>query len=234
MKNILLLALSIIGILAVAVPVVAVTVSPPTNVYNIPAASSISLVWTKGADSTSTLVRYSTTSYPATTATGTSGYFGTGSSTKITGLSSGTTYFISMWGYAGGVYSDNYTTTVATTLAYDTTGSTNDIETSNTTLTDNISSAKVVLLPWAQAFEDISDANGMPVLSIWYIFWFMLGVGGGIILYNRMPGQYNINVTVIVEALWFGFGVTMGLLYLLIPFILVLVAAGFIIFGQRH
>ena len=210
-------------------------INNPTNATAIPKATAISVSWTKGSGSTHTLIRHSSSAYPSTTSAGTSAYMGTGNSVNITGLTEGTTTFISMWGYAGGIYSENYTTALATTLAYDSASSAvNDIETPTTTVTGTASTTKVEGLPWAQAFADISTASDMPVASIWYLFWFMFGVGLGIILYNRMPGQYNLNVTVAAEALWFGLGVTMGLLYLLIPFILILIALGFIIFGGRH
>jgi len=210
-------------------------ISQPASLTLIPGGTTVSAVWPKGVGSTYSVLRYSPATYPTTTADGTLGYLGVGNSVQITALTPGTTYYWSIWGMSGGTYSTSYTTGICTTLAYDSTStSTNSFTTPTTPIVGTPSASKVDDLPWAQAIQDISDANGMPVNMIWYLLWFFVGVGGGIILYNRMPGQYNLNMTVAAEALWFGFGVTMGLIMLLIPFILILIAVGFIIFGNRH
>jgi hypothetical protein len=79
--------------------------------------------------STSTVIRYSTTTYPATPADGTS------VSTPIltlnhclqTGLVAGTTYYYSAWGYDGANYSGTVANLVMTTLAADTSISGGDV-----------------------------------------------------------------------------------------------------------
>lgn len=93
----------------------------PTNLIGYPQATSISLSWNKGAGATNTLVRYSTTDYPTTITEGTQGYFDTGSTYTLTGLTSGKTYYFTAWGETGGDYSGDYITIMMTTTATSTT-----------------------------------------------------------------------------------------------------------------
>lgn len=64
-----------------------------------PGDHSITLNWTKGTGSTSTMVRSSTTANPTSISDGTLVYFGTGNSYINTGLVNGVTYYYSAWAY---------------------------------------------------------------------------------------------------------------------------------------
>lgn len=55
--------------------------------------------WTKGTGGDKTLLRYKTGSFPSSTSDGTQAYFDTGTSTNVTGLVVGTTYYFRAWAY---------------------------------------------------------------------------------------------------------------------------------------
>lgn len=59
----------------------------------------VALSWTGGTGGDKTLVRYKTGSYPSSTSDGTQAYFNTGTSTNVTGLNPGTTYYWRAWAY---------------------------------------------------------------------------------------------------------------------------------------
>lgn len=61
--------------------------------------TQVGLTWTKGAGATNTIIRRSSTGYPATPTSDTSVYSGTGASETDTGLVNGTTYYYAAWGY---------------------------------------------------------------------------------------------------------------------------------------
>lgn len=109
--------------LVTAIILLAVTVSPVmatadiTSVNANATKTTVTLRWTKIG--TSTLVRYATNTFPATTATGTSAYSGADYFTTVTGLTSGTTYFFSIWAYDGANYSTNAYHIAVTTLFAD-------------------------------------------------------------------------------------------------------------------
>lgn len=94
---------AIISILLIATIVLAAP-GAVTNFVGIPTATTINLVWIPASGSTSTVIRYSATSYPATVVDGTSAYNDTGSYVEIDGLTAGTNYYFSAWGYDGADY----------------------------------------------------------------------------------------------------------------------------------
>ena len=98
--------------------IAAVSLSEPTNLRAFPSATSVSMTWTKGYGSDTTLIRFSTTTFPAATTEGTQVYNSTGSTTEHTGLTAGMTYYYSAWGISGGDTSADYATAVVTTYAY--------------------------------------------------------------------------------------------------------------------
>ena len=100
------------------------SVSNPTGnissgFVGIPTDTTISLRWIIGAGNTSTVIRYSTTGYPATRSDGTSvsGSAITGNNYMLTGLTAGTTYYFSAWGYNGSTYSPTAVTLVMNTAS---------------------------------------------------------------------------------------------------------------------
>lgn len=86
------------------------TASPPSDLEVVDMTStSISLIWTKGEYSERTLIRYSTSSYPSSVTSGTSGYFGIDDVVTISSLSSGQIYYFRAWSYTTAEgYSDTY------------------------------------------------------------------------------------------------------------------------------
>jgi hypothetical protein len=76
-----------------------------TNFKALPTDTTMSLKWTQAAGYTSTVIQYSTSSQPATPSDGTNIYNGTGNNYKQTGLTPGTNYYYSAWGYDGSNYS---------------------------------------------------------------------------------------------------------------------------------
>jgi phage gp45-like len=211
-------------------------ISQPTNLTALPSSTTISLTWTKGSGSTYSLLRYSPAEYPATTTSGSMGYLGTGNSVRITGLTPGTTYYWSAWGMSGGIYSDNYTTALCTTLAYDDAADSDiDIEvpaendlwmqTPDTSKLDNVPLFNAVVNLWNENY-------GIPDVSIWYFIWLMIGIGGGILIYTR--SSQNLVATFAAELIWFGIGSVMGLIWMWIVFVFIIIALGFIVFGHRH
>jgi hypothetical protein len=108
----ILAVMVIVSILSlVASPVLAV--SDVTGLKVIPTDTTMSLLWVKG--STYTVIRYSTTSYPATPAAGTNvfavayiagnSYVQTEDSVTHLPLVAGTTYYYTAWAYDGANYS---------------------------------------------------------------------------------------------------------------------------------
>lgn len=107
--------ISMLGLVLMAVGVLAAPGSI-TNLIGTSTDTKITLTWTVATDSTSTVIRYATDDYPATPAAGTSAYSGTGSYTSVTGLTAGTTYYFSAWGYDGADYSASAANLVVNTL----------------------------------------------------------------------------------------------------------------------
>ena len=116
MKRFILgIPIAIALIIVTAIPVLAVPTSI-TNVIVNPSNTSIYITWVK-SDATQTLVRYSTTTYPATTADGTQAYVGTAFTYELTGLTAGRMYYFSLWGYDGAAYSATAANIAVSTLA---------------------------------------------------------------------------------------------------------------------
>ena len=137
---------------------------------------------------------------------------------------------------SGGTYSDNYTTTLCTTLAYDdAAGSDVDIEVpaENSLWMQTPDTSKLDNVPLFNAAVNLWNENyGIPDTSIWYFIWFMVGIGGGILIYTR--SSQNLIATFGAELIWFGIGSVMGLIWMWIVFVFIIIALGFIAFGHRH
>ena len=91
--------------------------SAPTNFLGDPTATTITLVWSKGAGSTNTLIRYSQVDYPESITDGEEAYFGSGNTYTLEELSSGKNYYFTAWGEDGGGYSSDFATLIITTSA---------------------------------------------------------------------------------------------------------------------
>lgn len=82
----------------------------------VPTDTTITLTWTTASGATSTVIRYRTDTYPTDPADGTSVYSGTGFQCELSGLTAGTVYYFSAWGYDGVDYSASAATMVMNTL----------------------------------------------------------------------------------------------------------------------
>lgn len=185
-------------------------VNEPTNLQAIPGSSSVSVKWVKSSAS-STMIRYSTGTYPTTTAQGTQAYFGTGASCLITGLSEGITYYISAWGYTGGVYSTNYTYTLATTTAFATATQASIPTTANPTgWLQTPDSSGFGTLPFAQIMQNVATAYDFPINSLWYIAWLVAATIVGLVIYNK--GNNNLTMAIIGTVVMMFVGVIGGIL----------------------
>jgi len=79
--------------------------------------TQISLSWVKGGGADSTVVQMGVGSYPTGVYDGTSVYYGTGSSTVVSDLTPGTSYYFRAWSESAGGFSAGYVQDMATTLA---------------------------------------------------------------------------------------------------------------------
>jgi len=82
---------------------------PPTNLYiSARTDTSLTLAWARGSGAVNTVVRASTTAYPASPTSGSAVYSGTGITVTHSALTTDTTYYYSAWSESGGVYSVTY------------------------------------------------------------------------------------------------------------------------------
>lgn len=110
------LSMAIVVVLCLTVAVMA---APEliTDFTGIAYSTEIKLSWIPAESSNTTVIRYSTTTYPAGVGDGTSAYNETGSYVTVTGLTAGTTYYFSAWGYDGTDYSATYAGLVLSTIS---------------------------------------------------------------------------------------------------------------------
>lgn len=204
----------------------------PYNVKAIPSSNTISVSWIKSTALYS-MVRYSTGTYPAGTAIGTLAYLGTGSSCLITGLLEGVTYYISVWGMTGGIYSSNYTYTLATTTAYTTTTTTTISRPADPPGWNQGSSSSGFQLPIiSQIIKLNSDSYGMPVNTFWYIGWFLGSVILGLVVYNK--GGNNLTQAMIGSLGELFIGVIGGLLGFEVVAIVAGIGLGLVVLIGRY
>lgn len=81
-----------------------IVLAVPGNVSNLkanPSDTSMILTWTPAPSSNSTVIYYSTNTYPTAVGSGTLAYNGTGIQCIVSGLTVGTVYYFSAWGYDG-------------------------------------------------------------------------------------------------------------------------------------
>ncbi len=101
----LIISTSMAVIAVLGMTYVALAVGTIVDFRPVATDTTISLTWTKSLSTDNTVIRYSTTTFPATALVGTSAYSGTGSYTSLTGLTAGTTYYFSAFAYDGLGYS---------------------------------------------------------------------------------------------------------------------------------
>jgi len=88
----------------------------PSNLQNTSISNnSINISWSKGDNTTNTVVRYNDTGYPANPQSGSEGYNSTGSYVNLSGLNESTSYYFRVWSYANSLFSDGYVSMLVTT-----------------------------------------------------------------------------------------------------------------------
>lgn len=209
MKKKLLLSfvLALIGILGFATLVWAIVPGNVSNLKGIPTNTTISLTWTEGSSATDTLVRFSTTTYPATTADGTQIYLGTNNHYLHQSLTAGTTYYYSAWGKNGGDYSVTAAHLVMTTA------STSEISGGDVVPTpafpaewnQNASGTKLAKFePFYSLVNSFVASWGMPAGVGWLGIWLIGTVILSLIVYVKVK---EIFIALAVSELLLFFGV---------------------------
>jgi hypothetical protein len=218
------LALAILATLYLSVTVFA-TVGTVTYLTGRTSNTSITLSWAKASGSSNTIVRYSTTGYPATYADGTSAYSGTGSEVTVSSLTSGQTYFFGAWGFDGGsTYSAASATWVTTTLAEALpSGAESSLTNPRPTATTpaNINQApdesSFNLEPFTSIITYFNSANpgglGMPASNAWSLLAILGIVGSGLITYIKIKNFFIAYfVVLVVTIICVGLKLTQGYL----------------------
>jgi hypothetical protein len=195
-------------------------VSVPTNLKGIPTDTTISLLWTKGAGSTNTLIRYKANEYPTGIADGILGYLDNKNSIVISGLSRGESYYFMAWGESGGLYSSN-TTLIVTTLAGTLAGGALPTPTTSTSWFQSPDYTKVSNVPFYGMINWWADSFQIPRSTLWFMMAIFIALCLGVLSY-KFGGQ-KIIITYLVVLLSLGFSVSQGLvsMWLLVPFILI-------------
>jgi hypothetical protein len=195
-------------------------VSVPTNLKGIPTDTTISLLWTKAAGSTNTLIRYKANEYPTGIADGILGYLDNKNSIVISGLSRGESYYFMAWGESGGLYSSN-TTLIVTTLAGTLAVGALPTPTTSTSWFQSPDYTKVSNVPFYGMINWWADSFQIPRSTLWFMMAIFIALCLGVLSY-KFGGQ-KIIITYLVVLLSLGFSVSQGLvsMWLLVPFILI-------------
>lgn len=153
-----------------------------TDFVGIPTDTTIYLTWVRPSTANSTVIRYSSTTYPTTVSSGTEAYNGTAQYTSLSELTAGTTYYFSAWGYDGSDYSATATNLVITT--YPSVADNSTIPISTPTIPSNVDEDPDtsgwsiypidVILDW---FADPSAAHGGLGMPVNNVVSFLSGLG---------------------------------------------------------
>lgn len=207
----------------------------PSDLIAIPSDDDASMIWVRGDGSPTTLLRYQEGTYPDAVDVGTMGYFGNSTSVNISSLTSGTTYYVSTWGYDDGTYSDNYTTVMFTTLAYGAvTGDTLETPEEYEPWNQTPSASKMDSWPLVGGLIiAISNTYETETNWIWYLIVIFVSTGAGVIVYNK--GGYNKPLSGGVAAFILMVGaITFESIWLWAGFAFALIFVGFTYFGDRR
>lgn len=206
------------------------SLNEPTNFNALPSATSVALSWVKGVGASTTLIRFSYTTYPTDETEGEELYSGAGSSYTHSGVASGTTIYYSAFGESGGSYSSSYATALVTTLAG--TGGElifDDIEEPSNWFLDVDYTTQSGMFYYG-TINDIADNLDMPRNTVWSLSALIIAMAGGFLVYAPRQsllggGAVMLIVMAISSAMW------------LIPgwilFVTLLILGGFGILHQR-
>lgn len=179
-------------------------IGTPSSFIAIPQSpTTVSLKWTKGTGATRSLVRMKVGSYPEDETDGYQVYFDRGTSYLVQSLEPGKTYYFRVWGEDGGVYSENYLSQMATTLAGATAGSPFSPSTPARFFaapsTDNLH-GWFFYESWSQTAEDIQ----MPEATLFIILFLGMGAVFGVFLYlvTKQPIFFLAGVGTMMAYMW--------------------------------
>ncbi len=208
-------------------------VAEPTSLNGIPTSNTISLSWVKGSGTSNTVIRYKLGAYPTGVADGASAYSGTQTSTVVSGLASGRTYYFIAWGYTSPLYSTSNTTLMMTTLASATTTSTLDTPTTPTSWFQSPDYTNMSQMPFYSVFNFAFECFEVPKATGWYMVALFVCVAMGVFFYTSL-GNSNLFLSVIVVGVCIVFMAMIKLvpLWHILPF--AIFAATGIIVGERR
>lgn len=178
----------VIGLLAslFSLPVLA---APADMSYFVgsPSDTSIQLTWEKATLATMTVIRYKTTAYP-TSATGADGStlvcIVTGTTYEHIGLTAGSNYYYSAWGYDGALYSTTAKNLLVTTKAAVETGTTIPTPTMNMNPSAPSSTSWYEnLRPFSYFVNLFATSWGMPSDTMQYVFGIFTMLVIGLLIY---------------------------------------------------
>jgi hypothetical protein len=245
MKRRLIIGFSLALILGVLITNSVLALANITLFNAIPTSNSISFSWTKVPTSTKTMIRFLTTTYP-TDSTGTTDasyevYFGTGTSFNATfgtdilahvlTITSGTTYYISAWGWDGVNYSTDPYEFVVTTYGIGTTEESLPTATlpSNMNQTPNSSAWFDNMQPFSGMVASFAADWGMPQDNGIMLFAILVIVIIGVAIYLKTRNLFVAYAVVLAGDL----GAT-GLHLVAGWFIFVLIAVGLGVWAVEH
>ncbi len=203
-----------------------------SNFTAIPTSTTISLAWVKGTGASNTVIRYRTSTYPTDNTSGTFLYGGVGNSYLLLGLTEGTNYYFSGWGLTAGVYSDNATMVMATTLAAIPTDTI--LPTPATPSSWNLvpSTAGIVNVPFYEVVNVFADSYEIPIATMWYGLAVFFSVALGLLVYWR--GNKNLLAAIVTTALGLFIGAILGLVYLWVGVFFCVIALAMAWLAQRY
>jgi hypothetical protein len=173
--------------------------------YGYPTSTDITLNWVLGSGDSQAMVRYSTLKYPTSTSDGTLVITQAATSYDLTGLSSGQTYYFSIWGLSGVTYSASAVNLVSTTSgAVASSGS--DTYPSVSSFEQTISSNKLAQFQPVYSFvNDFINGWGMPNTTGWFLAWLALsmfmGLGAGFLTHKLLVGAVLLDIMLLMGIL---------------------------------
>lgn len=201
------------------------SISNVTEFYGIPSEDSLSISWDIPDGATYVLIRSRLDTYPTGVTDGDLVWFGGNTTFEYTGLLSGRTYFLSIWGEDAGSYSSSNGTLALTTLGVDPYGEgigQRVLPTQWFNVPSSLGLANLDPIPTIVA--NFAGGWGMPADNMWFLLWMGIVVlGGGLAILLKWGKVSGSMVWVICSMV---FGVAIGLVPAWMIMIPVLLALG--------
>lgn len=160
-------------------------------------SNSIDLSWVKDTNSSATYIRWKIGSYP-TIYDGTLLPLQSGVGYTHTGLTPGTSYYYTFWGYDAGNTSATNSTTMCTTTAGGNVSATPVAPVMPGTWFSGTDTTKLQGLPFYQIVTDIGDAGHIPATTWWFMILLGAVMTGGLLVYSRSKNLFIACILVMV------------------------------------